>query len=367
MRGMRIALSLTLVLLAVACTKWFPPDPMIDPQLETEQVRDDPDDPAVWVNAQDPARSLVIGTNKVAAPRGAVYVFDLSGRVIQVVSPLDRPNNVDVEYGLRGPGGPMDIAVITERFQHRLRVFRVNAMGLQAIDGGRGIPVLDGKAGEEQEPMGVALYRRPSDGAVFAIVAPKTGGTTEYLWQYRIGIDAETHEATGRLVRRFGAFSGDGEIEAIVVDDELGYVYYADEEYGIRKWHADPDHADAGRELAVFGLEGFKRQREGLAILAGADGGGYIVASDQIPRASELRLYPRAGAPGSPHAHEPATATVVTAADSTDGLEVVSAGLPAPFSDGLLVMMNSRSRNFLLYRWTDVVAIADRSRLATAP
>ena len=42
-------------------------------------------------------------------------------------------------------------------------------------------------------------------------------------------------------MRRFGTFSGLGEIEAVAVDDALGYVYYADEGTGIHKWHADPD------------------------------------------------------------------------------------------------------------------------------
>ena len=77
-------------------------------------------------------------------------------------------------------------------------------------------------------------------------------------------------ESQGRLsahfVRRFGAFSGGGEIEAVAVDDELGYVYFSDEQYGIRKYHADPDAPKAAQELAAFGLSGYQGDREGLAI-----------------------------------------------------------------------------------------------------
>ena len=71
------------------------------------------------------------------------------------------------------------------------------------------------------------------------------------------------------FVRYFGAFSGTGEIEAVAVDDALGYVYYADEGNGIRKYHADPDHRDAASELAHFGRTGFRADREGIAIYAG--------------------------------------------------------------------------------------------------
>ena len=95
----------------------------------------------------------------------------------------------------------------------------------------------------------------------------------------------------GRLgatfVRRFGRFSAttvreENEIEAVAVDDALGYVYYADEADGIHKWHADPDHADAARELAHFARSGFRGDREGIAIYTLPDGTGYVVATDQL-------------------------------------------------------------------------------------
>mgnify|MGYP003343774852 CR=1 FL=1 len=37
---------------------------------------------------------------------------------------------------------------------------------------------------------------------------------------------------------------------AVVVDDANGFVYYSDENTGIRKYQADPDAADASSELA---------------------------------------------------------------------------------------------------------------------
>ena len=92
--------------------------------------------------------------------------------------------------------------------------------------------VLAGEQGEAAMPMGIALYKRPRDGAIFAIVAPKTGGRDRYLWQYRLTASANGI-VSGALVRRFGNYSGTSEIEAVAVDDELGYVYFADEDYGI--------------------------------------------------------------------------------------------------------------------------------------
>jgi 3-phytase len=349
-------LMLTSVAFAAACMQSATAgSPELEPIRSTAAVSDDADDPAIWINKSDPSRSLILGTNKVAAPAGALYVFALDGSVKQVVSSLDRPNNVDVEYGFPSPNGSVDIAVVTERFQHRLRVFQVTETGVTSLDGNRGVPVLEGESGEARMPMGVTLYKRPRDGVIFAIVAPKTGSTAGYLWQYRLDTDSESGFARGTFVRRFGNFSGTGEIEAVAVDDALGYVYYADEEYAIHKWHADPEHVDAGRELAIFGREGFKGQREGIAIFARGDGTGFIATSDQIEGASELRIYPREGHAGHPHDHDPAVAVLTTPADSTDGVDIAPSGLTGDLARGLLVMMNSRDRNFQLYRWDDVL------------
>jgi 3-phytase len=255
----------------------------------------------------------------------------------------------------------VDIAVLTERKQHRLRVFEIPADGGPLRDlAPSGIPVFQNQTGEASEPMGIALYRRPKDGAIFAIVSRKSGGATQYLWQYRLEA-AANGSVKGTLVRRFGNFSKRGEIEAVAVDDALGYVYYSDERFAIRKWHADPDHPKADQELAVFAQEGYQGDREGLAVYVGVDGTGYLVSSDQVAGGSRLWLYRREGTPGDPHNHREAVAVIPTMADATDGLEVVRQSLPG-FPRGLLVMMNSGPRNFLFYGWQDVEAVRRDAR-----
>lgn len=248
--------------------------------------------------------------------------------------------------------------MLTERNRHRLRVFGIPADGGALTDlAPDGIPVLEGQTGGAAEPMGIALYRRQADGAVFAIVAPKAGGASDYLWQYRLEDDGKGR-VRGRFVRRFGAFSRQGEIEAVAVDDDLGYVYYSDERFGIRKYNADPDRPGTARELGLFGTDGYQGDREGLAIYATGPGTGFIVSTDQVSRGSRLMLYPRDGSGGNPNEH-PRIAMVLTTADSTDGLEATAAALPG-FPRGLLVMMNSRSKDFLIYRWEDVASAAGR-------
>jgi 3-phytase len=324
--------------------------PVIDlrPVAATDRVVKDPDDPAIWVHASEPERSLILGTDKAGAPHGGLYVFGLDGKVRQKITGIDRPNNVDVEYGLMIGGRRVDIAVLTERYKSRLRVFRIEPDGSGVSDISASLSVFQGGRGNQAAPMGIALYRRPSDGAIFAIVSRKTGPRDAYLWQYRLEDDG-AGKVRATKVREFGSFSGRGEIEAVAVDDALGYVYYADEGDGIHKWHADPDHTDSGRELAHFGKDGFKGDREGIAIYAKPDGTGYLVCTDQLPRNSEYRVYRREGSSGSPHDHSEVVAVIRGGADSTDGIEITAAALGSRFSQGLLVAMNSRGRNFLLY------------------
>ncbi len=221
------------------------------PVVITEQTNHDTDDPAIWIHPTDPTQSLIVGTDK--NEDGALYVYTMDGKIDKqkTVRGLKRPNNVDIEYGLILNGKPTDIAVTTERFENRLRVFSLPDM--KAIDNG-GIDVFVGE--DLRAPMGIALYKRPSDGAVFAVVGRKEGPTdSTYLWQYRLEDDGNGN-VKGKKVREFGIWSGIKEIEAIAVDDALGYVYYSDENVGIRKYHADPDAENAdlrrNRLVSVF-------------------------------------------------------------------------------------------------------------------
>ncbi|MBC7921582.1 MAG: phytase, partial [Ferruginibacter sp.] len=303
------------------------------------------DDPAIWINPADPARSLVLGTDKDSL--GALYVYDLDGKIVadKVVRGLRRPNNVDVEYGFSLNGQPTDIAVVTERLTNRLRIFRLP--NLQPVDGG-GLPVFEGEP--QRAPMGIALYKRPSDGAVFAIVGRKEGPTNgSYLWQYRLESDGP-EKVRATLVRKFGRWSGKKEIESIVVDDQLGYVYYSDETVGVRKYHADPDRGD-DRELALFATTGFTSDHEGLSIYQTDARTGYILVSDQ--QASQFHLFRREGTPTNPHDHRLVRIVKLSLVES-DGSEVTSQALGPRFPGGLFVAM-SDDRTFHYYAWKDLV------------
>ncbi len=325
----------------------------LQPVVVTEPVAVDSDDPAIWLHPDDPSQSMILGTDK----GGALYAFDLEGAIIpeRTISGQSRVNNVDVEYGMMLGGVATDIAVATDRNANLIRVFKLPEM--TPIDNG-GAAAFDGEPPERQRPMGIALYRRPSDGAVFAVVSRKTGPDGSYLWQYRLDDDG-AGDVVLTKVREFGAFRGTKEIESVAVDDPLGYVYYSEEDVGVHKYLADPDAPDANQELALFGTEGFTEDREGISIYQITDGTGYILVSDQ--QANAFRVYPREGMPGDPHQH-PEIAAFYVSTNESDGSEVTSAALGDRFPSGLFIAM-SDNRTFHFYSWDDIAG----DRLVRAP
>jgi 3-phytase len=315
------------------------------PVVVTDPVLEDADDPAIWLHPTTPTQSWFLGTDK-GDSLGGLHAFGFDGRrdTARTRFPLRRPNNVDIVQRVVFGADTMDLAVATERGAMRLRVFRLPEMS--AVDDG-GIPVFDGDAA--RGPMGVALWRRPADGAAFAIVGGKSGPTEGYLWQFRLVRDS-AGVIRGERVRVFGTYSGKKEIEAIAVDQSLGFVYYSDETVGIRQYHVDPAHPDAAQELALFGTTGFVQDHEGIAIYPMSDSTGWIVVSDQQGR--RLQVFRREGARGAPFRHD-LVATIPVSALETDGLEVTAAPVGERFPQGALIMM-STNRTFHVYDWRDI-------------
>lgn len=319
----------------------------IRPKYVTDPVNFDSDDPAIWIHPEDPAKSLILGTDKRENEEGGVFAFDLQGKEDSTkrIKNIDRPNNIDITYGFALDSTQRkDLAIFTERGKKQIRLFSIPDM--QPVDNG-GIPVFEDS--DSREVMGIALYKRPTDEALFAIVSRKGEGSPSdgYLYQYLLYAEAGTIK--GELVRKFGQFSGGaGEIEAIAVDDKLGYIYYSDEIYGIRKYYADPNMGN--EELSLFGLDGFKEDREGISIYETSDSTGYILISDQ--QAHAFRVFPREGAPNAPHSHDLIHVLPVQAVES-DGSEVSNLAFNQDFPKGFFVAM-SDNKTFEIYDWRDI-------------
>ena len=348
--AVRLILGISLVVLLAACAAPEPPPAATEtggtdavvPVLITEKSAVDTDDPAIWINPDDPAKSLILGTDK----GGSIFVFDLEGKIIpeKNVTGMGRMNNIDVAYGFPLGDETVDIALATDRNEEKIRVFRLPDM--TPIDNG-GIPTFVGET-DDRRAMGLAIYTRPTDGAFFAIVSRKFGVSGAYLWQYLLE-DAGDGTIKATKVRAFGEFVGGKEIEAVAIDNELGYVYYSDETAGIHKYLADPDVPGADQELAFFGTDGFAGDQEGISIYKIDDGTGYVLVSDQ--QANTFRVYTREGQPGDPHNHQ-LVKIIKVSTNESDGSDVTNIPVDGRFPSGIFVAM-SDDQTFHYYSWDD--------------
>lgn len=310
----------------------------------TSRVHGDADDCAIWVDARNAARSLVIGTDK-AAGRPGLFVWDVGGRALQFVA-VPRPNNVDVRQGVRLGDARLDLVVCNARATREMRVFRVDAASRTLVDvtTAGGIPTP-----ELADPYGLCLWVRPGDGAVFVIQSTQAGRSQD-LHQYRLEPDG-AGRVRGVYVRAFGAGSIRSVAEGMVADDELGWVWVADEDHAVRKYDADPDGGGGG-PLASFALgDEVAGDREGLALYRCSAGRGFLLLSSQGD--GTVKVYRREGEPDDPHRHRLLVTIATRGSSSTDGLDVVSSPLPG-YPQGLLAKHHSRGRNFVLYSWADM-------------
>ena len=148
--------------------------------------------------------------------------------------------------------------------------------------------------------------------------------------------------------------------EGCVADDETGDLYVGEEGFGIWKYSAEPDGGDTRSAVALVEDGILTDDIEGLSILYGPDGGGYLLASNQ--GADSYALYRREGE------HEflglfhvvADEATGIDGASETDGLDVTSANLGPAFPHGVFVVQDGRNitpedrQNFKLVPWESI-------------
>jgi len=316
-------------LVLVSCTKTLP---VIDPDVITEKTLHDTDDPAIWINPNDASQSIVFGTDKNT--EGAIYAFDLNGKIIEdkTIRGLLRPNNVDLEYGFKlNDSTKVDIIAFTERERQQIRLFSVPDM--KPLDNGGFKVFEDAKLREHKLPMGIALYKSPETNKVYAVVGRKSGPKHGYLYQYELVSDSLGIHT--ELIRQFGEFSEKKEIEAIAIDDKNGIIYYSDEGHCIRKYHAEP--SKTVNEIYCFGGEYFKNDIEGIAIADYGDKSFLIVSNQQAHTFNIFDVKTNA------FIKEINLGTL-----ETDGCDVTTVALGDNFPNGLFVSMNDE-KNFFFH------------------
>ena len=306
--------------------------------------RDAADDPEIWADPANPARGLILGTDKQAG----LYVYDLTGRQIQFLAE-GRLNNVDLRSDFPAQGRPQILIGASNRSAGGISFFLADPAAAP------GAPVVRRwgfSATSVSEPYGFCLGRR---GETFVAVMVGVGGD---VTQYGV-----TEAAAGPTLVQERSFAVGSQSEGCVVDDAKGTLYVAEEAKGIWRYSLDPSTGSARTLLAGAPSTMLAPDVEGLALLR-EGGKTWLIASSQGD--SAFAVWRVDGA-------EPAYAgrfSVVPGAGAdavtgTDGLAALG-GPVGGFPEGLVVVQDDadtlgetasarRSRqNFKLVDWRAV-------------
>lgn len=348
---MRLGLAAALGFALAACspapqTQTAPETQSVPALRETAPVMaedDAADDPAIWV-AADPAQSLIIGTQK----QGGLYVFDLSGAIVQEV-PGGRPNNADLRDGFAWAEGASPILGASDRSDNSIVLWRLDAENRRIEDAPRA-RIQTGMA----EVYGFCLGRMDED--YVAIATDRDSGD---IGVWRITTDAEG----GLAGERIATYSVGSIAEGCVVDDEAGVYYLAQELEGI--WRVPlNDATGASRQLidTVGGEGNLVDDVEGLTLWRDANGGGYLIAS--VQGESRFAVYNRGdNAYRGSFAIGASSDGSADAVQGTDGIDVVSASLGPDLPQGLFVAQDDENtdpaqmQNFKYVSWAEITAL----------
>lgn len=308
------------------------------PAVGTEG-KDAADDPEIWVDPANPARGVIVGTDKQAG----LYVFDLAGKPLQFVA-AGRINNVDLRPGFPVEGRDQVLIAASDRDHNAVAFFLLDPATLQV------------------RPFGVAPLPT-SEAYGFCL-----GRRGERIVAVMVGKDGDVRQAdvsagpSSPVLTPTRAFAVGSQSEGCVVDDQAQALYVAEEAKGIWRYDLDPATGPRRTQLAAAPSTMLKPDVEGLTLLReGAK--TWLIASSQGDSAFAVwsveaapRYVGRFSVVGG-HGADPVT--------GTDGL-AAHAGPAGAFPEGLIVVQDDsdtegeapaagRTRqNFKLVDWRDV-------------
>lgn len=337
------------------------------PIAETTPVasaNDAADDPAIWINPENPEKSLIIGTDK----KSGLTVYDLSGAIVYQNTD-GRMNNVDVrsDYPITTDNGNSETATPT------IIVAATNltdkTIAVYAMDPSTGVLtdiMVEPIPANFDDPYGLCLYRSAATGKLY-VYANDTEGTVSQWQLYDNGLG----QLRSTIQRTWSVGS---QTEGCVADDANGTVYISEEAAGIWRYGAEPkDSFEERVSVDTTGLGTPNGGRlaadiEGLALYVPPDAGlddGYLIASSQGN--FTYIVYDRV----PPHAYRgtfqviDSDAINVDGAQETGGLDIVSTPLGPNYPAGLVVVHDGYNKNadgsdanqnFKYISWADVAA-----------
>jgi 3-phytase len=336
--------AIVLAALQAGCgSPWLhSPAPTVQAAAETTPVSsagDAADDPAIWVHPTDPALTLIIATDK----RRGLEVYALDGSLRQAL-PVGRLNNVDLRDGFALGAHRVTVVAASDREHDAIALFAISPDRPELTD------VADGlRTTGLTRIYGLCMFADRASDRLYVFVNGKDGR----FEQHELRPTPDGRIAT-RVVRTFRVATRP---EGCAVDDERGWLYVGEEAVGFHRLAAAPDAPAIPERVDRVGGGRLVADVEGIAIHRQADGQGYLVVSSQ---GDDAFVVYRREPPNEFVGRFRVADGIVDGTSGTDGLEITSQRLPAPYDEGLLVVQDGLNtapydhQNFKLIPWREV-------------
>jgi 3-phytase len=314
--------------------------------VETKPVAsygDAADDPAIWAHPTDPAKSLVVATDKKAG----MVLYDMQGDLVQFL-PDGKMNNTDLRDDFNLGGKKITLVTASDRTHKSIAIYRLDGDARQLVNVADGVQPtgLD-------DPYGLCMYRSAKSHKTYVFI--NSGDGLMRQWEL---IDAGNGKVRTTQVREFKIPS---QAEGCVADDIGGALFVGEEDVALWKMDAEPDGGSAMTAVdRVESNPAIKDDIEGMGIYDLGNGRGYVVVSSQGN--DTYAVYRRDG----DHAYLGSFAVVADGArgidgiSETDGLDVSSRNLGPGFEHGAMVaqdgrnVLPSQNQNYKYVPWESI-------------
>lgn len=315
----------------------------VQAKYETEPVMatngdDAADDPAIWVNKQNPGKSRIIGTNKKAG----LHVYDLKGNNL-FFTPVGLVNNVDLrEYNNN------IIVGASNRSFNGITLMKFDPASDSLFD-----ISADTVYSNVDEVYGFCMYNQHNTNQLYAFVNGKDGNIEQYLLQ------ADNDKFMMKMIRKLHVPT---QPEGMVVDDELGFLYVGEEACCVWKFYAHPDSTSVGWKIkgSEVGVNAnIVPDIEGVSLFKQDGSDGFLFISTQ--GANSFGVFQREAENQYLGSFSVIDGSV-DGCQETDGIDVVSDSLNSDFPNGVLVVQDgfnfdnevAKPQNFKLISVKDI-------------
>ncbi len=309
------------------------------------------DDPAIWVNKNNPSNSIIFGTDK----KSGIYSYNLQGQELSYTN-LGRINNVDTRS--MNLGDDESVSDFTFLFGSNrtlgsvdLWVFEDNKIRQKLKNNSWEVPSKPSFRGKSNIIVyGICAGIDPKYGLV-AFLTEDTGPRVEVWNLTDNGLDLIT------------TFNNGGESEGCVYDDFNRTLFISEEEVrGVLKAYRLDDSFDFSEPYIVDSREGqIGGDPEGVSLYKTSNNSGYLILSSQGD--SKFNLYDRNYPYDYITSFRIGSSKSIDNVTDTDGIETINFKLSDEYPEGIMIAQDgfnkdgyeTKRQNFKIVSFKDVL------------